>query len=208
MLPSQKQPAMAYDYSPLGNQVYPGQQQQQPSKLQQQKLNNGYVYQNSPLGGTAMLNQQQQAYNNLNLSTRVQQGMNGASVTSVASAAAAYPTPRATNISPNLNFASLYSNRARLNAQKGFDLEDDMEFCPEIPQANNFTHHKFNPYTSSTFSPTVSPTSQNAHTTSPLPKKENADNMSPRGITPRAKKVLEIVNPLTGMRVGSPAPYK
>jgi hypothetical protein len=32
---------------------------------------------------------------------------------------------------------------------------------------------------------------------------------SPRtGVTPRAKKVLEIVNPATGMRIGSPNPYK
>lgn len=32
--------------------------------------------------------------------------------------------------SPSLNFSSLYSPRARFNASKGFDIEDDMEFCP------------------------------------------------------------------------------
>ncbi|KAH3686178.1 hypothetical protein WICPIJ_002846 [Wickerhamomyces pijperi] len=32
--------------------------------------------------------------------------------------------------SPSLNFSSLYSSRARFNASKGFDIEDDMEFCP------------------------------------------------------------------------------
>lgn len=159
---------------------YPG-YSGQPKSLQQ-----GYAYNNSPLSSNAMLNNT--GYNNLNLSSRqaTQQ---------------TYPTPRSSG-SPTLNFASLYSNRARLSASKGFDVEDDMEFCPEIPQSQAYTHHKFNPYTSTSFSPTVSPTAQPATTNSP---KGDAMHMSPRAGTPRAKKVIEIVNPVTGLKVGSPS---
>lgn len=180
------------------------------------------TFTNSPLSQNAMLSSN---YNNLNLSTRSNPTSSFNSASSTSGPSGFYPTPRASNLSPNLNFASLYSNRARFNASKGFDLEDDLEFCPEINESyshlhsssQNFTHHKFNPYTCATFSPQVSPTSANALTTSPVPKtatnvttptSSSLGERSPRVITPRAKKVLEIVNPVTGLRVSSPAPYK
>ncbi|CEP22529.1 unnamed protein product [Cyberlindnera jadinii] len=187
MIPSQQ---YGYDYSF---------QQKQTQITPQQQSQQGYLYNNSPLANNAMLNG---GYNNLNLSRGLNPGAGSSgSVSAVGTVGAAlqsYPTPRS-NGSPSLNFASLYSNRNRLSASKGFELEDDLEFCPEIqysPSQQSYTHHKFNPYTSTSFSPTVSPTSQNATTN------------SPKTITPRAKKVLEIVNPVTGLRVGSPNPYK
>lgn len=87
---------------------------------------------------------------------------------------------------------------------KGFDIEDDMEFCPEITEKlpEESSGLKFNPYTSSTFSPKTSP----QPISSPLVKGENIS--SPRTMTPRTKKVLDIVNPATGMRVASPAEIK
>jgi hypothetical protein len=140
----------------------------------------------------------------------------------------------------------LYSNRARFNASKGFELEDDLEFCPEIQEpflysrhnhssgttatsgssGSNFTHHRFNPYTSTSYSPQASPTltahSNSNNNTSPISKVAGnhhstpntrilaspGDKSSPKVITPRAKKVLEIVNPVTGLRVSSPASFK
>lgn len=185
-----------YDFSPLANQVYPYASNNGSTAANN---GNGYVYNNSPLNNNAGLNQSSaSAYNNLNLSTRNTSNLNGI-----------YPTPRVSNLSPNLNFASLYSTRARFNASKGFDLEDDLEFCPEIHEHHTVQHHKFNPYTSHTFSPQASPSTPSAHTTSPITKKDiNAGNDGPKVITPRAKKVLDIVNPATGLRVSSPAPYK
>ncbi|CCH44431.1 hypothetical protein BN7_3995 [Wickerhamomyces ciferrii] len=196
-----------YDFSPLANQVYPY-NGSNPSSNGSNGLasavsvgsngsnGNGYIYNNSPLNNNATLSQpSSSAYNNLNLSIRsTGQGV--------------YPTPRASN-SPNLNFASLYSSRARFHASKGFDLEDDLEFCPEIHEHHAVQHHRFNPYTSHTFSPKNSPSTIAVDTTSPITRKDyTTTNESPKNITPRAKKVLEIVNPATGLRVSSPAPYK
>lgn len=152
----------------------------------------------SPLSSNSGINN---GYNNLSLSSRANGTSNGFFA-------------RDNVGSPSLNFTSLYSNRARFNVSKGFELEDDLEFCPEIHEIrnNHFTHHKFNPYTTTTYSPQVSPTLSNNNaspttkTTTPINK--NVSPASPRVITPRAKKVLEIVNPVTGLRVSSPAPYK
>ncbi|CAM9021513.1 unnamed protein product [Wickerhamomyces anomalus] len=194
----QQQQTNGYDYSPLANQVYPYGGGSGSASSAGGSSSNGYVYNNSPLANNAVLNSQTNSspYNNLNLSTR-NNNLNGV-----------YPTPRVSNLSPGLNFASLYSTRARFNASKGFDLEDDLEFCPEIHEHHTVQHHRFNPYTSHTFSPQNSPSASSAHTTSPVTKKDLGQSDTPKVITPRAKKVLEIVNPATGLRVASPAPYK
>lgn len=197
-LPGQQnnqQQSNSYDYSPLANQVYP--YNGGSSSVNGGSNTNGYVYNHSPLANNAAINGQSNTYNNLNLSTRSTSGMNGI-----------YPTPRVSNLSPNLNFASLYSTRARFNASKGFDLEDDLEFCPEIHEHHTVQHHRFNPYKSHAFSPQNSPSSSSVHTTSPVTKKDYGPSDAPKVITPRAKKVIEIVNPATGLRVSSPAPYK
>lgn len=91
----------------------------------------------------------------------------------------------------------LFNNaRMRCYLSKSFDIEDDMEFCPDIPEqysTNSPPMKKFNPHTATSFSPT---TQNEILTNSPL---------SPRVTTPRIKKPLEIINPQTRMRVGSPA---
>lgn len=209
---------------------------------------NGYLYntangansQSSPLTNNALLNSASSAANGSPFS-----GMNLSSRTAPSNPSNALPNnlslhqypsaagpARMPNVSPSLNFASLYNTqRSRFQAAKGFDIEDDMEFCPEIHEflshnhpstassatASNFTHHRFNPYTSSPFSPQVSPTSTTALTVSPPSAKMGSSNLSStpkqeatsyKNLTPRSKKVLEIVNPVTGLRVTSPNPYK
>lgn len=96
---------------------------------------------------------------------------------------------------------SLHNPRMRYYLSKSFDLEDDLEFCPEIPEnftlGSSPTFKKFNPYTASVFSPTLQP----VDLALPVPS-------SPRVSTLRIKKPIEIVNPHTKMRVGSPAIQK
>ncbi|KAH3661185.1 hypothetical protein OGAPHI_006592 [Ogataea philodendri] len=100
--------------------------------------------------------------------------------------------------SPQTSVASLYSTqRARFMSSKGFDLEDDMEFCPEIVHVSGKS--KFNPYTSQTFSPHTSPEALPHAQTSP--QSPSVSSMTPRPSTPRVKKVLEIVNPHTGVKI-------
>lgn len=91
---------------------------------------------------------------------------------------------------------SLNNPRMRYYLSKSFDLEDDLEFCPEIPEnGTSPTFKKFNPYTASVFSPTAT------HGDVPLSPVGNAP-LSPRVHTPRIKKPIEIVNP---KRLGSPS---
>lgn len=92
---------------------------------------------------------------------------------------------------------SLHNPRMRYYLSKSFDAEDDLEFCPDIPESvplnSSPTFKKFNPYTASVFSPT-------AH------HGESSNvSLSPRVLTPRVKKPLDIVNPHTRVRVASPA---
>lgn len=93
---------------------------------------------------------------------------------------------------------SLHNPRLRYYLSKSFDAEDDLEFCPDIPEQNSNnspTIKKFNPYTASVFSPTA------------LPDLQVSNSQTPRVRTP-LKKPIEIVNPHTKMRVGSPAVTK
>lgn len=111
---------------------------------------------------------------------------------------------------------SFHTPRLRYYLSKSFDIEDDLEFCPEIPEnySSSPSNKKFNPYTASVFSPSQigrsSPPAasamlygqnQNGNATQPF-------NLSPRVHTPRIKKPLEIINPQTKLRVGSPATHR
>lgn len=105
---------------------------------------------------------------------------------------------------------SFYIPRLRYFLSKSFEMEDDLEFCPAIPENFNQTllqlsttqlspqPKKFNPYTASVFSPTSS--SKETITTTPP-----ASALSPRVHTPRIRKPIEIINPQTRMRISSPA---
>lgn len=93
---------------------------------------------------------------------------------------------------------SLHNPRMRYYLSKLFDAEDDLEFCPDIPEGllnSSPTFKKFNPYTASVFSPTANHGDQPP---SPAPS-------SPRVLTPRIKKPIDIINPHTKVRVSSPA---
>lgn len=92
---------------------------------------------------------------------------------------------------------SLHNPRLRYYLSKSFDAEDDLEFCPDIPEysSGSPTIKKFNPYTAPVFSPT-------AITEQPI-----ANSLMPRVRTP-LKKPIEIVNPHSKVRVGSPAVTK
>lgn len=92
---------------------------------------------------------------------------------------------------------SLHNPRLRYYLSKSFDAEDDLEFCPDIPDhsSNSPTIKKFNPYTASVFSPTA------------IIDQPVANIQTPRVRTP-LKKPIEIVNPHTKVRVGSPAVTK
>lgn len=95
---------------------------------------------------------------------------------------------------------SYHNPRLRYYLSKSFDIEDDLEFCPDI-NSDHFsqsspTIKKFNPYTASVFSPTSTPDQ---------PSPRNDTLQSPRVSTPRLRKPIEIINPQTKMRVASPA---
>lgn len=95
---------------------------------------------------------------------------------------------------------SLHNSRLRYYLSKSFDAEDDMEFCPDIPESFNSNHNKkFNPYTASVFAPT-------AFVGEPPALPGSLD--SPKSNTPRLRKPVEIVNPHTKVRIGSPALHK
>ncbi|KAG5420813.1 hypothetical protein I9W82_002694 [Candida metapsilosis] len=92
---------------------------------------------------------------------------------------------------------SFHNPRLRYYMSKSFDIEDDLEFCPETVD-----HKRFNPYTSTSFSPSQE---LPQHSAAPQSSISGSGTQSPRVSTPRIKKALEIVNPQTRMRVGSPA---
>lgn len=99
---------------------------------------------------------------------------------------------------------SFHTPRLRYYLSKSFDAEDDLEFCPDIPELyshNSPTVKKFNPYTASVFSPNQEPSNIK------LPDSPSGTPKShlPRVNTPRLKKPLEIVNPQTKMRISSPS---
>lgn len=110
---------------------------------------------------------------------------------------------------------SFHVPRLRYFLSKSFEIEDDLEFCPAIPENFNQLQlqlllqlnttqvspqpKKFNPYTASVFSPTSSAKESVTSSTPPT------SATSPRVHTPRIRKPIEIINPQTRMRISSPA---
>ncbi|KAG7663826.1 uncharacterized protein J8A68_002686 [[Candida] subhashii] len=136
----------------------------------------------------------------------------GSSNNSLSSSVSSVSQPSSTNsmlansnmLSANSSSYSFHTPRLRYYLSKSFDMEDDLEFCPDIPDTfhSSPSLKKFNPYTATTFSPSqdqTSPKSTNSTTVSV------GSNTSPRVHTPRIKKPLEIINPQTKMRIESPA---
>lgn len=106
----------------------------------------------------------------------------------------------------------------RFLLSKGFGWQDDLEFCPVVldaPQnddgvAGLSTHNDTTSPATTAPSTTSSTASLSSSTASPTASATATASASGRTASPlihapRAKKVLEIVNPHTGLRVGSPA---
>lgn len=101
---------------------------------------------------------------------------------------------------------SLHAPRLRYYLSKSFDVEDDLVFCPDIPEGMLQTSpsiKKFNPYTATVFSPKSAAESIAAagghEPSSPM----NNRPQLPRAHTPRLRRPLEIVNPQTKMKIGA-----
>lgn len=111
--------------------------------------------------------------------------------------------------STNATNYSFSNPRLRYYLSKSFDIEDDLEFCPDIPDHYSQSSpplKKFNPYTASVFSPQQSSAESQTINLSPVTQNTaTVGSNSPRAHTSRIKKPLEIINPQTKMRVGSPA---
>lgn len=122
-----------------------------------------------------------------------------------------YDSVSTTSSSLNSNYGQYgYSSHSmRYYLSKLFDVEDDLEFCPEIPEHNSPSMRKFNPYTASVFSPgsnnTASTISINTTPVGTPMGGTNSNPSSPRVSTPRIRKPIEIVNPQTKLRINSPA---
>lgn len=100
----------------------------------------------------------------------------------------------------------------RFLLSKGFGWQDDLEFCPVVLDARQnhdgvaglSTHNDTTSPATTASSTTSSGASLSSSTASPTAS-ASGRTASPLIHAPRAKKVLEIVNPHTGLRVGSPA---
>lgn len=121
---------------------------------------------------------------------------------SVESSASSTTSSMGSSINSSLSNYSFHAPRLRYYLSKSFDIEDDMEFCPDIPEmsGNSPPTKRFNPYTASVFSPVIQAESNHEPMSPPHSRAQ-----SPRVHTPRIKKPLEIINPQTKMRVGSSA---
>ncbi|CAH2353550.1 hypothetical protein CLIB1423_11S02300 [[Candida] railenensis] len=122
------------------------------------------------------------------------------------SISSSYSSTSSSSSSSSASSSNSYQNpRLRYYLSKSFDIEDDLEFCPDIPE--NFESSppakKFNPYTASIFSPTSIQDIYSGSGTHSPSNNMTAAPQSPRSRTPRIKKPLEIINPQTKMRVGS-----
>lgn len=103
--------------------------------------------------------------------------------------------------------ASFYHNQytptsmARFNASRGFDVEDDMEFCPALsPSHMGYVSAS----SSDSNSPSQLPSQLYNETTAETPfSPELAHTGSPK-VTARVRKAIQIVDPSTGLRVSSP----
>ncbi|CDK27218.1 unnamed protein product [Kuraishia capsulata CBS 1993] len=93
--------------------------------------------------------------------------------------------------------SSYPSSRARFMSSKGFEFEDDVEFCPDIPE-KVFAHSQQHQQHSQQHS-------NQGSSSDSSPRVAKVGSPSPKFATPRVKKALDIVNPATGMRVGSPS---
>ncbi|KAL2222123.1 hypothetical protein M432DRAFT_209494 [Thermoascus aurantiacus ATCC 26904] len=113
--------------------------------------------------------------------------------------------------------------RARFEAGRSFDLDDDLEFCPSLLTEDDLhsiyssgsdrsslssgspdsspLQHQIQPAQQVTPSISLSPASVNPYIPSGI---NNLNQMNFQQPTPRARKVIPIVNPHTGVTLSSP----
>ena len=98
------------------------------------------------------------------------------------------------SMSTSFSFVQPYSGLAklRLDCCRGFEVEDDQEFCPALV-APLTTQFKYKP----SYIASVAPFALSA---SSMPVAESADPSVPT-LTVSAKKTLQIIDPSTGMPV-------
>lgn len=114
----------------------------------------------------------------------------------VHSRVASYSRP--SSVSPQMSqaYPVYMTSRARFNASRGFEAEDDMEFCPAL-----MTEREVIPVDidKSPSSPSISPVHHAHYSTVAASGSPNAGAGGGR-----VRRGIQIVNPNTGMRVGSP----
>lgn len=108
---------------------------------------------------------------------------------------------RPSSVSPQ--FANAYpvfatlSSRQRFNLSRGFEAEDDYEFCPALARV----HQQSSAESSSAFDPADDYTTKSP-ADSPSQNHEVLVT-SPGSLAHRARKVIEIVDPTTGLKVSA-----
>lgn len=127
-----------------------------------------------------------------------------AAVTQAAQAAAhsrvaSYSRP--SSVSPQMSqaYPVYMTSRARFNASRGFEAEDDLEFCPAL-----MTEREVIPVDidKSPMSPSISPVHHTHYSSAAAVAASGSPNAGAGG--GRVRRAIQIVNPNTGMRVGSP----
>lgn len=104
---------------------------------------------------------------------------------------------RPSSVSPQ--FANVYpvfatlSSRQRFNLSRGFEAEDDYEFCPALAARSNYQAKP----------DTVTDADYGSKTPSGSPSQTHEVLVaSPGTIGHRARKAIEIIDPTTGLKVG------
>ncbi|KAK9465971.1 hypothetical protein V1512DRAFT_209325 [Lipomyces arxii] len=102
--------------------------------------------------------------------------------------------------------SALLHSRAKFEAGRAFDLEDDLEFCPsllseeELQSATSYSSD----LSSTSGSPESSPLQTQVRPTTNI-MGQLSPGMSPgRPLAHRVRRAIEIVDPSTGLRVSSP----
>ncbi|KAK9314087.1 hypothetical protein V1522DRAFT_438270 [Lipomyces starkeyi] len=110
---------------------------------------------------------------------------------------------------PSVSVNSLHHSRAKFDAGRAFDLEDDLEFCPsllseeEIQSATTYSSDR----SSTSGSPESSPLQTQVRPSTSSMLGQLSPGMSPgRPASHRVRRAIEIVDPATGLRVASPPP--
>ncbi|KAJ8102163.1 hypothetical protein POJ06DRAFT_266771 [Lipomyces tetrasporus] len=106
-----------------------------------------------------------------------------------------------------VNILAVLHSRAKFDAGRAFDLEDDLEFCPsllseeEIQSATTYSSDR----SSTSGSPESSPLQTQVRPSNSGMLGQLSPGMSPgRPGAHRARRAIEIVDPATGLRVASP----